>query len=223
MIKNLIAVKACWQYSYEPGDVGAAHKNGKDLFRAQAIRDTWYKTWKAAYQDSIDVRFFYGHKPEDRGIEENSVVLDCPDDYPNLPQKTRKIFEWALERNYEAVFCTDDDCYIWIARLVQEVRSWTTLPTYRGYANGWFCSGAGYWVNRPAMKLVLSEPWEQSKTTFEDQWVGKCLEKHGTTPEHDERYVVCPCDICLKKIDTSKRLLQLTSDPKTIYSLHATV
>ena len=215
----LIAVKSCFEYRYEPSDVGAAHRNGKDELRSKSIRDTWYKDWEKV-SDQISLKFFYGLPPEGGAfLEENSIILECPDDYPNLPLKTRGIFEWALDSGYESVLLCDDDIYVWIFRILADIQTWQTPPTYRGHSNGWFCSGAAYWINRYAMECVLMEPWKKEQWA-EDQHCGKCLEKHGITPEHDDRYIACPCDICLKKIDLGKRLTQLTSNPQQMYDLH---
>ena len=219
-MKILLAVKSCWSYKYQKSDEGAAHKSGVDEYRARAPRETWYKDWKKYYQDQLTVKFFYGTPTGDITFQENSITLDCPDDYDNLPRKTQKIMEWAYENEYSNVMLVDDDVYIWMSRLITEIKSWQTPPTYRGHANGWFASGAAYWVDTPAMKLIISEKWRKDDTTMEDQFCGKTLGKYGIVPEHDERYHVCPCDVCLKKIDTEKRITQLTSTPKMMFDLH---
>jgi hypothetical protein len=100
------------------------------------------------------------------------------------------------------------------------VKAGVTPPVYRGHANGWFNSGAAYWVNPEVMKIIASEKGKKEDTTFEDQWVGKTLQKYGILPEHDERYHVCPCEDCLKKTDLSKRITQLTSNPLMMHDLH---
>lgn len=222
MADKIICVKSCWEYSYELGDTGASHLNGKNELRSKSIRDTWYKDWLKV-SDKIDLKFFFGNPPASGVfLEPDSIVLDCPDDYQNLPQKTRKIFEYVLDNQYQAALLVDDDIHVWINRLLTDIETWPTPPTYRGHSNGWFASGAAYWVNRRAMECVLMEPWHKEQWA-EDQHCGKCLEKHSITPEHDERYIACPCDVCLKKITLDRRLTQLTSNPKDIYALHATV
>ena len=220
MPKCLIACKSCFEYRYEPSDVGAAHRNGKDELRSKSIRDTWYKDWEKV-SDQISLKFFYGLPPEGGAfLEENSIILECPDDYVNLPLKTQKIMEWAYESGYENVLLVDDDIFVFIDNLLADIKSWKTPPIYRGHANGWFASGAAYWVNRPAMQIVMDERWNPSITTMEDQFVGKTLGKYDILPEHDERYIACPCDICLKKTDLSRRLTQLTAKPQDMYNLY---
>lgn len=219
-IKSLIACKSCFEYKYEPGDTGAAHRDGKDELRSKSIRDTWYKDWLKV-SDKISLKFFFGHPPQGGAfVEENSIILDCPDDYVNLPLKTQKIMEWAYESGYESVLLIDDDVMLFVDNLMKDIQSWTIPPTYRGHSNGWFCSGAAYWVNRRAMQLVMSERWNKSITTAEDQFCGKTLEKYGITPEHDERYIACPCDVCLKKINLSTRITQLTPSAQSLYDLY---
>lgn len=220
MSRLLLAVKTCWNYKYEKSDEGGAHRSGIDEYRARAPRETWYKDWKKSYQDDISVKFFYGVPKNDVSHQENSIVLDCPDDYVNLPRKTQKIMEWAYEHEYSNVLLMDDDVYIWMNRLTADIKSWTTPPVYRGHSNGWFISGAAYWVNRQAMLTVISEKWRKEETTMEDQWTGRTLGKAEINPEHDERYHVCPCDDCLKNIDINKRITQLTSTPKMMFDLH---
>jgi len=78
--------------------------------RADAIRNTW-----AQEVQDADVRFFLGAGDKQHDDE---VILDCPDGYHFLSQKTQLIRRWALNHGYEYLWKVDDDCYLRPERLL---------------------------------------------------------------------------------------------------------
>src|SRR5271169_4506736 len=87
----------------------ACHKNG-DL--QQACRDTWVGKWKHL----VDIRFFIGRPLVPSRADE--VHLDVPDDYKQLPLKTRAMFQYTLDNGYDRLFKCDDDTHVHIPRLL---------------------------------------------------------------------------------------------------------
>lgn len=98
-VKLLIAIKSCVQH------LDAGYHN--------VIRETWAPDAKAL---GIDVRFFTG--PSFQKREPDETVLDCPDDYDNLPKKTQAICKWATGKTYSHVFICDTDTYIIPSKLL---------------------------------------------------------------------------------------------------------
>lgn len=213
-MKRVLCVLTCHKFSYAQGDTGMAHHNGEQKARTSAARETWYKIWKQKYQSEVDVKFFFGQPPDDRKPGENEVFLDCPDDYPNLPLKTKAIFKWCVENGYDYAAKLDDDVYVYVGKILKEFNP----KDYQGYSNGWFISGAFYWLSRRAMEIVANAPWSPDQWA-EDQFVGRTLAPHGILPEHDERFQVCYCDICCKKYPKDARLTQHTNKPEQMFAL----
>jgi hypothetical protein len=94
-MKLLIAVKSCVQH--------------QELGYHEVIRNTWGK-------DYSDVLFFTG--PGAVNPAEDEVQLDCPDDYPSLPQKTRAICNFAVDTTYDYIFLCDTDTYLIPSKLL---------------------------------------------------------------------------------------------------------
>lgn len=214
-MKRILCVVTCHRFQYADGDTGAAHKNGEQKDRSEAIRKTWYQTWKEKYRGQIDVKFFYGCPPDSRVPGENEIFLDCPDDYQNLPVKVKATFRWCLENGYDFAGKLDDDVFVYIDKLLKEF----SPKDYQGYSNGWFVSGAFYWISKRAMQYVVDEPWLPEQWA-EDQYTGKTLGKYRILPEHDERFQVCYCDVCLTKYPKDSRLTQHTHKPEQMFELY---
>lgn len=189
--KVLIAVPACHKFNYgrwESGD--SPHFNQANAWngqpygtgihisglnpRIQAVRETWAQDCKPF--DNFTVKFFYG-LGADRARLEDEVFLPVDDDYEHLPQKTIAIVKWALANGYDYVLKCDDDTYIYMDRLVQELNE--NRFDYAGYLHGSVCTGGtGYWLSRRAMAAVQDNP----NCWAEDVWVGKCMQIAGIEP-----------------------------------------
>lgn len=215
-VKRLIAVVSCHSYQYPKPDEGAAHHSGTNEPRSQAIRNTWYKNW-LKYKKHIDLKFFLGVSANGENPKPDEIFLDVPDDYYSLPEKVQKTFQWALDNGYDYVLKVDDDVFVRIERLLKEFEP----ADYRGFSCGWFISGAAYWISRKAMKAVTNDLWNRigPEGWAEDKSVGRTLEKYNILPQHDERFQVCACDVCLKKFSENNQITLHTNKPETMYEL----
>lgn len=157
----------------------------KPKFRArmQAQRDTWVPSVKGA-----DIRFFVGQGTAQFPDE---VVLECVDDYKQLPEKCRLMFAWALANGYDWVFKSDDDCYIRPERLLAAVPK--PGQHYVGRHRGGdknttpYCSGFGYWMSKRAMEVRVKGTY---RSHAEDVCTGNILHAAGIRGIKDHRYIV---------------------------------
>lgn len=176
-MRPLIAVKSC-------------HKYG-------GRRDAQRRTWAAEVQSHADMRFFLGRgAPGAAPLKCDEVELGCGDGYLELPEKVRRIFEWALAKGYGHVFMADDDAYVQVGRLLAS--GWERhdyCGRLRGPSGGFpapYCSGFGYWVSRRAMLAVLSQ--RPKEDAADDRQVGNALAQAGIGGRLDARYAVVACD-----------------------------
>lgn len=149
-MRVLFAVMSCWHHQ-------STH---------QAIRDTW------AYNPSQDVRFFVGERKGRAKPDE--VIVAAPDDYQHVTEKSREIFKYALDGGYDFLFHCGRDTYTSIKRVMGaglEKFEYAGCKTGGSYISG-FCpiipdnhgwceytsGGAGTWLSRRAMKLILDSP-----------------------------------------------------------------
>jgi hypothetical protein len=145
--------------------------------RRKALEDTWVPQARAA---GYDVEFFDGQR------------LGVPDDYLSLPAKSKAIFQWASERDYDGVLKCDDDCFICIREFTPPTNDYAGIyvaandcgwprehiPDYpKGTWKYNYASGGCYWVSQKAVKILadtlLNGDWA------EDRWVGDSLGKAG--------------------------------------------
>jgi len=217
-MKILIAVISCHSYKYAAGD-SVGHKTGKDLVRASASRETWYKNFHK-YRDQLDLKFFYGWGAE-RGPEPDEAFLECPDGYYDLPAKVKAMFAWALDAGYDYAVKLDDDV---LFRPNNFLKFFQPVD-YCGYelesnTDKW-ASGAAYVVSRRAMQFVVDTPWNPTWNSAEDQATGRILRANGIALTHDHRYLCCHCDTCLKKFGLENLVTIHTRSPQQMYDLHA--
>lgn len=180
--------------------------------KRQSLRDAQRQTWvKEIHKHGLDYRFFLGNftasKPPDprRGhLTEygpkdapaplaDEVFLNVPDTYEALPLKTHAMLKWAHERGYDFVFKCDDDTYCSVERLIDsgferlEYSGFQRSSEYFGTGVVYAQGGAGYWLSRAAMALVIAEePVLESGP--EDINVARILSQHGIELTHDARY-----------------------------------
>jgi hypothetical protein len=166
--KALLAVITCRKLCYPPHELDA-HLAGEND-RIQTLLDTWYKTYRDQYADTIDVQFFVGRGDGEVNLP-RFVELDAPDDYEGLPAKVRKMFEFALRSGYDNVCKTDDDGYFNFSRF-EVVES-----DYAGIRKpGDYAGGGAYWLSRRSMEIVVEHgisDWA------EDRGVGTLLATRG--------------------------------------------
>lgn len=178
----LIGIPVChkfeygkWESSESPHFNAANAYNGKpygtDIHisganpRVAALRDTWLKD-VSAFSSHVTYKLFYG-QPHDRPAANDEVYLDTPDDYAGLPKKTVGICRWAVNNDFDYLFKADDDSYVWVDRLIQEVMAHRF--DYAGHEQSGVCSGGpGYWLSKRAMKYVAtqgsSDHWAEDVT-----------------------------------------------------------
>jgi hypothetical protein len=167
-MKILIAIVSC-------------HLPKKKAFR-EAQRKTWLKNI------SIDYKFFFG-----RGAARNpltdEVFFDCRDDYDGIPEKAKKIYQYAVEHEYDWVFKVDDDSYVFVDRLLRSGFQNHDFSGRKNYCWGGYASGGpGFWLSSKAFSIIANEPI--SDDTADDRWIGQVLAKQGIECFDDTRYIL---------------------------------
>lgn len=174
-MKILIAITTCAEFSE----------------RAKAQRETWVPEVQGA-----DVEFFVGRPAMSVKTGEcwyrddaNNVVLNCPDGYHFLSEKTQLIRQWARQHGYDFLWKIDDDCYVRPERLLP-----LSGPDYIGRLRGPsgnyrapYCSGFAYGLSAKAMDYLNTIQWQRTDDFSEDRWTGNRLLEAGITPHHDAR------------------------------------
>lgn len=189
-LKVLIACSTCWR------DV----KNGSDA----AIRETWGRKLPPNW----DLYFFVGGIPPDERfdvpmdspgpgsigpmapanavmpfsvpLQNDEIVLDCPDGYFYLPWKTTESLKWALERDYDWIFRIFADTYVFPDRLYKSQfwkhdfsgRSFTCPPCKVHPDEGHSAphGGCGYFTSAKAARAVLGKEVPTPVSTVITHW-----------------------------------------------------
>ena len=138
-MKVLIAVLSCELY----------RTNGNN----QALRDTWLPSIKGA-----DYKIFMGQGSTITLPDE--VYLNVPDDYSNVTYKTRAIYQWASEHEYDFIFKCFCDTYVCPDRLLRsgfEHYDYVGNFACRPQGSFAYCTGgAGYWLSKKAYKPLAT-------------------------------------------------------------------
>jgi hypothetical protein len=157
----------------------------KHADRRAAVRETWLQ-----HVTDADVRFFVGRDGASGSGShaDDCIVLDCPDDYASLPQKTYRLVEYALSRGYTTLIKIDDDT-LFNPRYVSEFVKHDCLAWIRdGVRNDGipYPQGACYSLSERAMRAVLAHP-ELFTKGIEDGAVGKALRLESVSLTHTRR------------------------------------
>lgn len=138
-----------------------------------------------------DIKYFVGRGEAQRDDE---IILDCPDGYHYLSQKTQLIRRWALANGYSHLTKVDDDVYLRPERLYWD--GYTSLDyvgRLRGCSGGSpspYCSGFTYGLSRNAMERLAPIDWLAHEDFSEDRWTGTKLMNLGISPHHESQFVV---------------------------------
>ena len=130
------------------------------------------------------------------GRFDDEVTLDCPDDYDNLPAKTRKILEWSVRHKYDFTYLLDTDTFI-VPRLLAQcgfekydiAGRFGNMPKIgekfnykddRGfYPNiyGWCSGGVGYFISKKAAEIIVAtEPMIWAEDAYSANALGQFIE-----------------------------------------------
>lgn len=180
------------------------------------VRETWLGQVKAQFNsDEVDAMFFVGiavpekkdpNRPKisDQVLQEmkdhnDIVVVDAPDTYAGLINKVRTVLQWIdNDRDIEYAAKFDDDCYVNVQLLLNELRAIPPVRTYFGnmMAGGkvlrttrnaepnlprsmdWYppyASGAGYALSSDLVKLVAYPAVKLVDMVNEDAHLGIVL------------------------------------------------
>lgn len=181
--------------------VGICSCNGAPLRRA-ACRETWL----SHPQPGIECRFFLGRR-EPLPQEPDAVNLWVDDGYASLPAKGLAFYKWALDNyDFDWLFKCDDDTYIALDRLASLCDSRYDLignpdVDRRKSPSG----GAGYFMSRRLVELIVAHADEVSPTGAEDLIFGAMAVRFGVpmlasprlilssspAPRHDNDIVTC--------------------------------
>ncbi len=198
----LIAVPACHQFNYgawESGDSAqydrasafegkpygnSIHISGENN-RISALRRTWFQD-VASFSKHVDYKIFYGSpSPLGFSAKPDEVLLEVPDDYGHLPEKTIAICQYALEHGYDYLFKCDDDTLVYVDRLVWELMS-NRFVDYGGFRHAHVCGGGpGYWLSRKAFSIV-AEKGHLLNDWAEDVRVSRTLHHNSIQPVNME-------------------------------------
>lgn len=160
--KVLVAISSCEQYE----------RDGLNT----PMRETWGLDAKNL---GWDVVFFHGLGATPR---EDVVLVNCPDEYYALTDKTKAKIRYALEHGYEYAFMCFPDTYACVDRLLT-----CGFQAHDYYGNVYqhpggprYCQGGpGFFLSRRAMETLNKNP---SNYPNEDCWVGDVLNAAGIPP-----------------------------------------
>jgi len=170
-MKSLVAIPAC--------------HSSKDLDLQRACLDTWIGKWGHL----VEVKFFLGEPTF--SSTPNNISLNVPDGYRELPVKVRAMFQWILDNGYDRVFKVDTDTYVHVPRLLacgKDEFDYVGRLDQADRYNHWMQGGAGYWLSRRALELLVNLPlsvWERDWR--EDRIVGFAMFKSGMKISSDSK------------------------------------
>ena len=163
--------------------------------RADAVRQTWGRQAEA-------VVYAVGRPGQPSELVDDTLYLDCPDGYRDLPRKTLAFFRFVRDQlDFDHVFKCDDDTFLNVPALAAlpklhdymgvvigynpaAAKVWRGVTFDGPWRGPWTSGGYGYLVSRKAVE-ALADCRDQELTegeVFEDKMVSDILRASGITP-----------------------------------------
>ena len=168
-MKVLVALETCDEPKYAP--------------RRKLIESTWAKRLPVGYEF----------------ISFTGKMLDVPDDYYHLSEKTKAICQFAKFYTFDWLLIVDDDVFIRTDKLR------IPIADYAGHIledrEDRFCSGGCYWLSRRAFSVVADAPFNPLiAPSADDRWVGWVMRQNGFEPAGATVALrPCYCGHCVPK------------------------
>jgi hypothetical protein len=124
-------------------------------------------------------------------------LLNIPDDYANLCEKTREICRFACAFDYDWLVIVDDDVFVRTDRLEPPHADYAghVLPKHFEEGTQPYCAGSFYWLSRRAFKILADSPVIAGRdSSAEDQWAARNLSRYGILPLDLPGVALEPCD-----------------------------
>lgn len=160
--------------------------SGPSTERQRAVRETWAPHIETA---GGTFRFFVGHSHEG-DVPADTVKLEAPDGYLDLPVKIQAMCKWALEHGFDILFKCDDDtfCHPGLVPFLQ-----ATDIEYGGCLLNYTAGGGpGYILGRKAMQALVDADMATAHPecrTWEDWLHAEIIRDAGITAVHHIGFV----------------------------------
>ena len=115
-------------------------------------------------------------------INEDELVVNLSENWTNLVAKCLKGFEYALDNwEFDYLIRINSTAYVDVDALSRYLKDFG-LPDYAGpmMAKKSFISGWAIILSKRALKILVNT--EEQEMIFDDEFVGKTLERHGIFP-----------------------------------------
>lgn len=118
-------------------------------------------------------------------------MMNVPDDYYHLSQKTQAICKYALAGDYDWCVIVDDDTVIRMEQFKPPEADYAgRIVPPSGDKPHEYIQGGCYWLSRKAYTLIAEAEIDDPT---EDRWVGGVLLGHGIKPLDLPDFVKAPC------------------------------
>lgn len=154
--------------------------SGASTERQKAVRETWAPE---VVKQGATFKFFMGRDAQGQEWPDDVVLLDCADGYLDLPDKIKKMAQWAVDRDFDILFKCDDDTFVYpgLVPFLQHTDIEYGGSIYNSYAVG---GGPGYIWNRRAMAAAIAAPLTDHPQckSWEDWWFAEVMRAAGIKP-----------------------------------------
>jgi hypothetical protein len=175
--KILIAIPTAKTLSYEKFRVKQKEKYGRNWeggisglqhdgpnTRREAVERTWWRDVQKF--PNLTAKFFTGEE------------LGCSDDFVDLPEKNRRMVQWALDNGFERMFRCDDDTFVFVDRLLRQAFENPEIDFGGADCGGIALGGSGIWLSRRAMGIVVNSQWDEGEWR-DDAFISDALKRNG--------------------------------------------
>lgn len=148
--------------TWEGGVSGLQHDGPNS--RKKAVEATWWND--VSKFPNLTAKFFTG------------AELGCSDEFTQLPEKNRRMIQWALDNGFDRMFRCDDDTFVHVDRLMRQTYEYPDIDFGGADCGGIALGGNGIWLSRRAMEIVAKADWEPGEWR-DDAFISDTLKAHG--------------------------------------------
>lgn len=136
------------------------------------------QTWDSIYYPNVETIYYYGDNVENT-IEiskwAHELILNTSDEYKMMHWKFFLTLEKIINRDWDFVFRTNSSSYIDKANLLEFANRLPKNGCYCGVEIENYASGAGFFISKDVVNILLSSNFTNNEIEWEDKYIGKIL------------------------------------------------
>jgi hypothetical protein len=134
-------------------------------------------TWDDIENENVKTIYYYGNGGGFKKVKQNSYEYgaDCSDSYRMMHWKFYLLLKEIINDEWDYIFRTNSSSYIDKENLLKFAENLPSEKCYCGYPWLHYISGAGMFLSRDVVNILLNSNYFNGEVEYEDMYIGDIL------------------------------------------------